>query len=172
MLHIKNIIAGLLFLISVICLSQEQTDSSKAKNPFWENVHYGGGLQLSIGNGYTAIGVSPSAVYEFSDKLASGLGLSYLYTKNKYSDLQYNVYGSSIVALYNPIKEIQLSTEFEEMYVSINSDQKNSYWLPAWYMGVAYSMGRRAAIGVRYDVLYNDKSIYDSEFTPFIRVYF
>ena len=52
-------------------------------------------------------------------------------------------------------------------------DDTNSYWLPALYVGAAYSMGRHAAIGVRYDVLYDDeKSIYDSAFTPFVRVYF
>jgi len=78
------------------------------------------------------------------------------------------------LALYNPIKEFQLSTEFEQLNVMENNDGlTDSFWLPAWYFGAAYSMGRHAAVGIRYDVLYDDENrIYDSPFTPFVRIYF
>ena len=93
--------------------SQKVADIDNEKSDFWKNVRFGGGIQLSIGNGYTTIGVSPSAIYEVSDKFATGLGVSYLYSRYKLQDLSYNVYGVSALALYNPIKGIQLSTEFE-----------------------------------------------------------
>lgn len=164
----------ILLLVSIFSWSQKENDPKTDKNPFWKNVRFGGGLQLSVGSGFTAIGVSPSAIYEFSDKFAAGIGVSYLYSRYKLQDLTYNVYGASALALYNPIKEIQLSSEFEALNVmENNSGVKDSYLLPAWYMGAAYSMGRRAAIGIRYDVLYDEeKSIYDSAFTPFVRIYF
>jgi len=154
--------------------AQKIDQSTTEKDTFWKRVRFGGGIQLSIGNSYTTIGVSPSAIYEVSDQFAAGIGASYLYSKHKLNDIKYNVYGASVLGLYNPIKEFQLSTEFEELNVNENyAGVKNSYWLPAWYLGVAYSMGRHVAVGIRYDVLFDeDKSIYDSAFTPFVRVYF
>lgn len=174
MKNLKGILAGILLFTSLMSWSQKATDIANEKSEFWENVRFGGGIQLSIGNGYTTIGVSPSAIYEISDKFATGVGVSYLYSRYKLQDLTYNVYGVSALALYNPIKEIQLSIEFEELSVNQKiGEDTSSYWLPALYIGAAYSMGRRAAIGMRYDVLYDEqKSIYDSAFTPFIRVYF
>lgn len=161
-------------MVSLFSWSQKVDDSNAEKDNFWKNVRFGGGIQLSVGSGFTTVGISPSGIYEFSDKFAAGIGVSYLYSRYKLQDITYNVYGASALVLYNPIKEIQLSSEFEELNVMRNSGgEKDSYLLPAWYMGAAYSMGRRAAIGIRYDVLYDEeKSIYDSAFTPFIRVYF
>ncbi len=168
----------ILLFVFTICtfsgFSQKLEDTTVEEESFWKRVRFGGGIQLSIGSSYTTIGVSPSAIYEVSDKFAAGLGVSYLYSKHKLNDIQYNVYGASILGLYNPIKEFQLSTEFEQLNVVQKYDNtKDSYWLPAWYLGAAYSMGRRAAVGIRYDVLYDEeKSIYDSAFTPFVRIYF
>ena len=137
-------------------------------------MRFGGGMQLSIGSNYTTIGVSPSAIYEFSDTFASGIGMSYLYSKFTSQNVRYNIYGVSALVLYNPIKAIQLSTEFEELNIHENrSGTKTDYWNPALYIGAAYSMNRNVAMGVRYDVLYDEnKSIYDSAFNPFVRIYF
>lgn len=167
----KRILFLLLMLQSIFSWSQQTTDSLAVAETFWKNVHFGGGIQLAISNAYTTIGISPSGIYEFSDKFSAGIGVSYLYSKYKYDNVHYHVFGGSALALYNPLKEIQLSTEFEEL--SVNSNAVDSYWVPAWYMGAAYSMGRHAAIGVRYDILYDEgRSIYDSPFTPFVRIYF
>lgn len=170
----KYLLYTLLIFQCSLLWSQQQLDSTNTKNAFWEKVHFGGGIQLNIGRGHTTIGVSPSAIYELSDQFATGIGVSYLYSKNKLQDIRYHVYGVSALALYNPIKEIQLSTEFEELNVNtISIEDKDSYWIPALYIGAAYSMGRFSAMGIRYDVLYDkEKSIFDSPFTPFVRFYF
>ncbi len=172
-LNIKSLLTGIVFILSLTSWSQEETE----KESFLKKVRFGGGMQLSIGSGHTTIGVSPSAIYEISDKFSAGIGVSYLYSKNKLYDIKYNVYGASALALYNPIRGIQLSAEFEELSVNRkNYGETDSYWLPALYVGAAYSMSRNVAIGIRYDVLYDDKNenenIYDSAFTPFVRVYF
>lgn len=172
MFKIKSFSSFLFFLISII--SYSQNIKKDTENPFWKNVRFGGGMQLNITTSYTTIGVSPSAIYEFSDKFASGIGASYLYSKFKPQDVYYNIYGVSALILYNPMKEIQFSTEFEQLNIHENSSgTKSDYWSPALYLGVAYSMNRNVAMGVRYDVLYDkNKSIYDRAFTPFIRIYF
>ena len=152
--------------------SQEKEAAKEAG--FWKNVRFGGGIQLNIGRGYANVGVSPSAIYEVSEKFAFGTGVSYLYSRYKLQDVTYHVIGGSILALYNPLKEIQLSMEFEELNITEKTyNSKDSYWLPALYVGAAYSMGRNVAMGVRYDILYDEnKSIYNSAFTPFVRIYF
>lgn len=167
-------IFSILLIQSLFSWSQQESDSIKVADTFWKKVRFGGGLQFGVSNAYTSIGISPSAIYEFTDTFSAGVGVSYLYSKDKINDSSYNVYGISTLAIYNPFEMIQLSGEFEESYINANNIQfSNSYWVPALYMGVAYSMNKHAALGVRYDVLYKQgKSIYDSSFTPFIRVYF
>ncbi|HHC78965.1 MAG TPA: hypothetical protein ENK46_03720 [Flavobacteriia bacterium] len=145
-----------------------QTDS---QTKFWEHVRYGGGLGFSFGSNYTTIAIAPSAIYEFNDSFALGLGTSYLYAKN--NDLKSNVYGASIISLYNPLEEFQLSAEFEQLFVNQKLGfEKNNYNYPALYIGAAYRIGSFAA-GLRYDVLYDDKkSIFASAFSPIVRFYF
>ena len=154
----------LLFLsTSFTIISQENTD-------FWDNVQFGGGVSMSFGS-QTTIGVSPSAIYNFDNGFALGTGLTYIYSKNQ--DVKTNVYGASIISLYQiPNIGIQLSGEFEQSFAkqTFNS-QSTSTSFPALYLGAAYNTGR-FAIGIRYDVLYDDRSVYSSAISPIIRFYF
>jgi len=145
---------------------------------FWEKVQFGGGLGLGIGSGYTDISVMPSAIYNVNEIVAVGLGLQfgYLSSKNYYESY---VYGGSLIGLVNPIPEIQLSAELEQVRVDTRYDSNinrpafsDSYWNTALYLGAGYRTGS-VTIGARYDVLYNpNKSLYGSGFMPFVRVYF
>ena len=173
MLRLRFLI-GLLFLSILPVFAQQEKDSVQEENLFKEKIHFGGGLQLSIGNGYTTVGVSPSAVYEFSDKWAGGVSASYIYIHDKYYDFDYSIFGGSTLLLYNPIKELQLNTELEYLRVNrIRNAVKENYWVPAWYVGVGYTINKLGAIGVRYDLLWQeDKSIYRDALTPYVRIYF
>lgn len=160
---------------SVQLISQnEQADSTRSKNSFFEDVDFGGGIQLSIGNGYTAVGLSPSAVYGFSDQWASGVSVTYLYVNENLYNFDYNIYGASTLVLFNPIEELQLNTEFEMLNVhQKNGEQKNQYWVPAWYVGAGYAISKRGTIGLRYDILFDkDKSVYRDAITPYVKFYF
>ena len=157
-----------IFLFSTIFTYAQNDNGPK----FWDNVHFGGGFGLGFGSNQTTIAISPSAIYEFNHMIALGLGGSYLYAKN--GNLKSNVYGASIISLFNPIEEIQLSAEFEQLFVTQKQlgFDNNNFDYPALYLGAAYRVGRFAA-GVRYDVLYdNNKSIFASAFSPIIRFYF
>ena len=87
------------------------------------------------------------------------------------------VYGGSLIGLVNPIPEIQLSAELEQVRVNteyeyIGADFSENYWNTALFLGAGYRTGN-VTIGGRYDVLFNDdKSLYGSAFMPFVRVYF
>ncbi|MRX39142.1 hypothetical protein GJU43_07640 [Flavobacterium sp. LC2016-23] len=175
----KSFFVILMFLFSNLAVSQTQQNYVIDNTTgFWERVQFGGGLGLGIGSGYTDISVMPSAIYNINEIVAVGVGLQfgYLSSKNYYNSF---VYGGSIVGLVNPIPEIQLSAELEQ--VRVNTDYESNsfrpafsdnYWDTALYLGAGYRTGS-VTIGARYDVLFDDdRSLYGSAFMPFVRVYF
>ena len=160
-----------IFTIILICactligFSQENK-----KAAFWDNVQFGGGLNVGISNNSTTIGISPSAIYNVNDKFGTGVGVSYLYSKYKNSSDPLSAYGASILALYKPFEGAQLSSEFEQSFIKVANTSRS---VPALYLGAGYNLGRNVSAGVRYDVLYDkDKSLFASPLTPFFRVYF
>jgi hypothetical protein len=169
------------FIMVVIGLSFNfsfsQTDIEVSKSDFWEHVRFGGGLGLSSGTDFFTFGVSPSAIYDFNDKFALGTSLNYTYNKfkNRYKS---NIYGGSILGLYNPIDAIQVSAEFEELRVNRNYEglfeglPADNYWSPALFLGAGYRTNN-VTIGLRYDLLFDKtKSVYADAIVPFVRFYF
>ncbi|TDE05921.1 hypothetical protein [Flavobacterium sandaracinum] len=157
------------------CLFAQQNDVPvQLENQFWRNVQFGGGIGLGFGSGYTDISVAPSVIYNFNEYVALGVGLQYKYLKQKdfYAS---HLYGGSAIGFFNPLPEIQLSAELEQLRVNVNLDGSNSnsenYWNTALFIGAGYRSGN-ATIGVRYNVLTDKNNIYGSAFMPFIRFYF
>lgn len=161
------------FLFYTLAFSQQNDNN---KGDFWSHLQYGGGFGVSVGSGYTDITIAPSAVYNFNDYFGLGLGLqgSYIKSKNQYSSL---LYGASVVGLFNPIEEIQLSLEVEEVRVNatfeaIPEDIKRDFWNTGLFVGAGYR-AENVTIGARYNLLFDkDKSVYSDALMPFIRVYF
>jgi hypothetical protein len=157
------------------CLFAQQNDVPvQLENQFWRNVQFGGGIGLGFGSGYTDISVAPSVIYNFNEYVALGVGLQYKYLKQKdfYAS---HLYGGSAIGFFNPLPEIQLSAELEQLRVNVNLDGSNSnsenYWNTALFIGAGYRSGN-ATIGARYNVLTDKNNIYGSAFMPFIRFYF
>lgn len=168
---LKIAVSVMTFFIFQISFSQEV----KQKSEFWEKVQFGGGLGLGFGNNATNISIAPSAIYNFNTKAALGLSVQYSYIKQKgfYTS---HLYGGSIIGLVNPIQEIQLSAELEQLRVNTSFDNSslnsNDFWNTALFLGAGYRTNN-ATIGVRYNVLHNDNNnIYTTAFMPFVRVFF
>lgn len=167
----------LLFAVFAILatISFSQNPSSKSNN-FWEHVRFGGGIGLSFGDGFFSGTLAPSAIYQFNDYFALGVGLNGTYNSQK-NFYKSTIFGGSTLALFNPIQEIQISTEFEKLNVSRKWEdnlaiEDQNYWYPALFVGAGYR-AQNVTVGIRYDVLYDsDKSIYADPWMPFIRVYF
>lgn len=158
-----------LVLIIIFQLSFGQTASN-----FWENVQFGGGLGLNFGSGLTEISVAPSAKYNITNQFAVGLGLQGSYV-NSYS-YKSTIYGGSGMIFFNPIEDVQLSVEIEQMYVKNTikdiPEIKSNFWNTGLFLGAGYSVGS-FVVGTRYNVLYDkNKNIYNSAFMPFVRVFF
>lgn len=153
-----------------------QVQIPKSSSDFWSHVRFGGGIGLSFSDGFFSGTLAPSAIYEFNDQVALGIGLNATYNSQK-NTYKSTVLGGSVIGLYSPIQEIQFSAEFEELNVNRKWDSRfgytnENYWYPALFLGAGFR-SRHATMGVRYDVLHNKrKSIYASAWVPFVRVYF
>lgn len=176
LIHVKIIVFTILFGLFVSSGTAQVKKNSQTSD-FWSHVRFGGGLGLSFGNGIFSGTIAPSAIYQFNQNVGLGIGLnaSYFERKNQFKS---TVLGGSIIGLFNPIREIQISSEFEQLNVNRNYDEAfvnnpdENYWYPALFLGAGYRSGN-FTIGIRYDVLYDeDKSIYADAWIPFIRVYF
>jgi long-subunit fatty acid transport protein len=164
------------FLVSFYCttIQAQEVVTPNSKSVFWDKVQFGGGLGLGFGSGFTNISVAPSAIYNVNQYFSAGLGLQYSYLKQKgfYTSSQY---GASIIGLVNPIEQIQLSVELEQLRVNVDFDNSNfsdDFWNTGLFLGAGYRM-ENITIGARYNVLFNeDKNVYGDSFMPFVRVYF
>lgn len=165
------IFASLFFFTSLS--AQQNSYRSTSSNDFWKKVQFGGGIGLSFGSGYTDIALSPSAIYNFNETFALGMSLQggYISSKNYYKSY---TYGGSLIGLINPIPQIQLSAELEQLRINTDYNylESDNFWNTALYLGAGYRSGN-VTIGARYDLLHDDnKSIYSDAFMPFVRVYF
>ena len=146
------------------------------KPSFWSHVRIGGGIGLSFGSGFFSGILAPSALYDFNEKFSLGLGLTGTYNTSK-DFYKSSIIGGSILGLYNVIPQLQISAEFEELYVNREYDNSllnpdESYSTPALFFGLGFRQ-KNITFGMRYDVLYdNYKSVYASAFVPFMRIYF
>jgi len=143
-------------------------------NPFWEKVRFGGGLGLGFGNNFTNISVAPSAIYEFNEYVALGVGLQGSYLKQREAFTSY-LYGASLIGLTNPVDFLQFSAELEQLRVNTTyefSDIKENFWNTALFLGAGYR-NQNVTIGIRYNVLHRDSNnIYGQAWMPFVRVFF
>jgi len=166
------------FCLLTLCIGfsfQSFAQNNTQKSEFWNNVRFGGAIGLNFGSGFFSGTLAPSAIYDFNNQFSLGLGLNGTYNeqKNVYSS---TILGTSVIGLFNPINELQVSGEFEYLNVNQKFDnnlfQDRNYWVPALYMGIGYRTNN-VTFGIRYDVLYDrDKSINIDPLVPFVRVFF
>jgi hypothetical protein len=172
-----------LLALIIVCLQFTNAKAQDTVN-FWQKVRFGGSAGLGFGSGYTDITLAPGAIYQFNNYIAMGAGLqgTYVHQRNYYDAY---IYGGSLVTLFNPIPQVQLSAELEQLRVNLDVDEKftdrystnlnyydRNFWNTALFFGAGYQM-EHVTIGLRYNVLYNKKDlVYSDALMPFVRVYF
>ncbi len=174
--HSKKIILIVILIFAFSYPSSAQKNDSNGTS-FWENVQFGGGIGLNFGDGFFSGALAPSAIYRHNTYISTGVGLNFQYSSQK-DFFKSTVMGGSIIGLFNPYPELQVSTEFEQLYVNRDFDEQfvanidDSYWYPALFLGAGYRQGN-VTFGIRYDVLYDkDKSIQNQAWMPFVRFWF
>lgn len=164
-------------LIIFIHLNLTAQNSDLEQHHFIDDVRFGGGINIGMGSNYSTFSISPSVLYDFSDEFSAGLGITYVYLKNKSTvNSTTNIYGGSLLAFYKPMNTLLFSTEYEQLkinhaYAFLNENA--SLWQPALYLGAEYVIGN-ISMGLRYDVLFDKVTnvIYSSALSPVFRVYF
>lgn len=171
-----SICKTVLLLVAILLFGNYQIEAQETQNEFWKNVRYGGGLGLNFGNGFFSATIAPSAIYEFNNKAALGVGLNATFN-NQRDVFKTTVLGGSLIGLYNVIPQIQISGEFEQLNVSRRYDIRvdandDSFWSPALFLGAGFRNGNMI-FGMRYNVLHDDgRSIYQDAWVPFVRFFF
>jgi len=169
---IHKTLLTLFLVLSAVNVSAQNAATSKSD--FWQHVQLGGGIGVSVGSGYTDVSLAPGAIYNFNRYFSAGVGLqgAYLRSKNFYEAY---VYGGSLIGLFNPIEQVQVSAELEQVRVSRNfvgPTVSDNFWNTALFLGAGYRM-EGVTIGARYNVLYSeDDFVYGDAFMPFVRIYF
>lgn len=163
----------------VCCLTfsfmQSQQDSG-----FWSRVRFGGSVGASFGNNFTNVSLAPAAIYELNEYVGLGVGLqgSYINSTGIYTDYTALMYGGSLIGILNPLPQIQLSAELEQLRVNLDFDDGNfgelqdNFWNTALFLGAGYR-SNSVVFGIRYNALFNNKDfVYNSAWMPFVRLYF
>lgn len=171
-----NHITKIVFAVSLFVFSDNAKAQEFEEGDFWSRVHFGGGLGVGFGSNYTNIALAPSAIYDFNQYISAGIALqgSYVRDKNFYESY---MYGPSLIILGNPIPQIQLSAELEELRVNVDYDDdlgfpNDNFWNTALFLGAGYRTNN-VTIGARYNVLHDsDRNVYSNALMPFVRVYF
>lgn len=174
---VNNIKIGLITLVVLYLssLTLYGQDAPNQKSNFWDKVQYGGGFGLSFGDDDFQVALSPSAVYRPNPYVAYGPGLLFSYQDNDF--FSSTLYGASAIVLVDPIANVQLSAEVEQLFGSrsgnngfvIEDDDINN---TALFLGGGYNFNG-ISIGARYNVLFDDDDgIFAQAWQPFVRVYF
>ena len=112
--------------------------SQDTNNSFWNKVQFGGGVGLNFGDGFFSGALAPAALYRHNTYVSTGVGLNFQYSSQR-DVFKSTVLGGSIIGLFNPYQQLQISTEFEQLYVNRDFDDQfvanvdDSYWYPALF---------------------------------------
>ncbi len=146
-----------------------------AFQPYWS---FGGNIGLAFWNGGADILIAPKAYYHITPHFFTGMGLTYMYSKNSsyyqsdYYDYSSNSFGGSAMLGFRPIRFLQFTVEYEGLNTNYSGYYTDNYWNNALYLGASFVSGH-VAFGFQYDVLYSSNySPYRSAWTPVISFYF
>jgi hypothetical protein len=173
----------IVLLVSFSLHAQETTDSlfvrrkpEEPKQNWMERFTLGGNFGLSFGNP-TSVNIAPLIGYRFTDKFIGGGGITYMYSRIKYTNglkLESNIYGGRGFARYTLIENLAAHVEYEALnvpyYEIINNGteiDERRRWIGNPLVGAAYVMplGKRASFGIT--ALYNLNYSTNKQYSPY-----
>jgi hypothetical protein len=163
--------AVLFFSISS-CYAQYSNEEYDNEGTFKDKLFFGGGGGFGLGD-LTWVSISPIVGYRATERLSTGVGLTYRYTndKNFRIDPITHDYGASIFARYLVRQPFFLHTEYEYLnfeFPNTNPDTSNRIDFSSLLAGggVIIPVGGRAAFLVMalYNLSYNENRL-----TPYDR---
>ncbi|REA62032.1 hypothetical protein DSL64_10240 [Dyadobacter luteus] len=133
---------------------EKKKDVDFKQLPFIDRLRLGGSFGLSFGT-VTNVNLSPMAGYELTEKLVAGVGLTGMYFRSRYYNINTLYYGGRGFLMYNVFPMVNLVGEIEGMNVEASYQKRK--WLASPLLGAAYSqpVGGRFIKAVHLTVLYN-----------------
>lgn len=178
------ILLGLYLTLNCCFLASAQEIQPNMPSKFSDRIFFGGNFGLQFGE-ITLIDVSPMVGYRITDKVATGISLSYKYYQNKkffynpysnsFMEMTSNIYGASIFGRYYFVENLFAHAEYEYLIYSYDNYRPNSIGasyskstetvnVPGLFLGGGY----RQPIGGRtyftITILYN---IMESQYSPY-----
>lgn len=137
--------------------------------PTRERIYVGGYIGLQIGT-ITAVVISPTVAYRFTNRYTMGVGGTYQYYRDRgwgispQFSASTNIFGGSVFARYNITRQFFAHTEFEalnldsQMGFGTGSSLDGRFWEYNYFAGGGYRapLGPRAYLNIM--ILYNFNS--------------
>jgi hypothetical protein len=169
----KIIILGICLLVFYPSSLLADDEPNVKDLPTRERIIVGGNLGLQIGNISTVVIISPSIAYRVTNRLTSGLGLTYQYYRNRgWGNMSgftsvIHLYGGSLFSRYSITRQFFAHAEFENL--SLDSQMgwlttpgdKERFWEQNYFLGGGYRapMGPRAALNIMLLYNFNNNSV-------------
>jgi len=162
-----------IFIHPNVYSQDDQTDKqTPIKSSFFNNVFTGGNLGIQFGT-QTIIEISPIVGYRITNRITTGLGVSYRYYRlndNNYI-FKTTIYGGSIFARYYILDNIFIHGEYEVLnletaFFDPNSliHKKSRFWIGSMLGGGGYRQAIGAKSFINLMVLYNFN---ETPFSPY-----
>jgi hypothetical protein len=168
---------SLAFLLLVIPFSLFADEDDDVRDlPIRERILLGGNLSLQIGNINTYVVISPNIGYRLTNRLTSGLGLTYQYYRNTGlgamtgSTSVLHIYGGSLFTRYHILPYIFAHAEYEALNLDsqmgwlVNPETQGSqtrFWEHNYLLGGGYRarLGERASLNLMLLYNFNQNSL-------------
>lgn len=173
-LRIILIVSFISTLAAAPASSQDRRTSQKPKVNFLSKLRFGGYLGAQFGT-ITYINVSPQVIYQANDWFYPGIGITYMYYKDKRFVPEYSssTYGGSVFSSFYVWQDLFLHAEYE----ALNLEYYDRLGERGFIHNILAGAGYRQWIGNRafamITVLYNfNESRYTPYRNPIIRIGF
>ncbi len=170
----KNIVLIVVFWILALpfAVFADDEEPDVKDMPTRERILVGGNIGLQISNINTMVLVSPRIGYRLTNRLTSGLGLTYQYYRHSgWGNTQYrsvtHIYGGSLFSRFSITRQLFLQAEYEALNLDsrmgtlINTDSDNRFWEQNYFLGGGYRapLGSRASINLMLLYNFNQNSV-------------
>lgn len=174
----------IVFIIITFCLTiilseqaAAQTRQQRTEESFFDRTYFGGSLGASFGT-YTYVEIAPTMTYMVTDKLHTGVGVTYMYFSDKsyVPKIDENIWGGSLFGRYFVWRDLFAHVEYQYLYRQVYDFYLNEE-VKANINNILLGGGYRQMLGERSFatilVLFNvNDSMYNPYSNPVIQIGF
>jgi hypothetical protein len=173
----KNSIVVLVLLLYAFVAPAQQQD----KPSFGDRIYFGGNFGLNFGSNFTEVELSPLAGYKLTEQFSVGLGVTYIYFKEKIPQYNFSyetsIYGGNVFARYFFVENLFAHVETGALNLDVPQPFYPYTLHREWVQNLLVGGGYRSQIGenssfiimLLYDLIDDPNSPYQN---PIFRVGF